>query len=242
MNNEMQEPRIRLILLDDLTLFRASLGRFLASDPAFELVGDCGAANEALEALKRSAVDVIVFDFDSRTDQGDDVISAARQSGYQGRFLVLSGAPDVLKSAIALKGGASGIFLKSEAPDRLVHAIKTVANGEMWVDPKVIRLLADQLIDRSIRFDEHRSPDALGDRERTVLLGVVEGLSNRKIADNLGLSESSVKNVLQKLFAMTAVRSRSQLVRRALEGSLGSGVVRLAEEVANNGNSVEGVR
>lgn len=235
MNNETQENRIRLIVLDEQGLFRASLSRFLASDSGFEVGGECGTVAEALDILKRSTVDVVLLDFDLHTKQGDDFISSARQSGYQGRFLVLAGMPDARKSAMALKCGACGIFLKSEAPERLVQAIKAVANGEMWVDPKLIRLLADQLIDRSIRIDGQRSAEALGDRERTVLLGIIEGLSNRKIADNMGLSESSIKNVIQKLFAMTAVRTRGQLVRLALEGSLGGVVVRQRDEMSTAG-------
>ena len=222
---------MQLILLDDLTLFRASLSRFLSSDPAFEVAGDFGVAEEALNALTRSSTNVVLFDADCRTEQGDDFIAAARRNGYQGQFLVLAGIPDVLKSAMALRAGASAIFLKSEPPERLIQAIKAVANGEMWVDQKIIRLLADQPIDRSIRLDDHRS-DPLGDRERSVLLGVVEGLSNRKIAQNMGLSESSVKNVLQRLFAMASVRTRSQLVRLALEGSLGGLMMRQPDELA----------
>lgn len=58
------------------------------------------------------------------------------RAGYQGRFPIVAGILDVQKSAMALNNGASGIFLKSEAPERLIHAIRRVANGEIWVDPK----------------------------------------------------------------------------------------------------------
>jgi DNA-binding NarL/FixJ family response regulator len=83
--------------------------------------------------------------------------------------------------------GASGIFLKSEPPDRLVQAIRLVRDGGIWV----------------------------------VLMGIVGGLSNRKIGENMGLLESSVKNFVQHLFSKAGVRTRSQLVRAALEGLLG---------------------
>lgn len=234
-NGETGEHRVRLIVLDELALFRSSLSRFLA-DSGFEIAGECGTAGEALEISRRSTVDIILLDSEIRSEQGEEFISAARQNGYEGQFLILTGILEGRKSAIALKSGVNGIFLKSEPPERLVQAIRAIANGEMWVDPKIIRLLADQSIDRCLKI-ENRGALSLGDREQIVLQGVVEGLSNRRIADNLGLSESSVKNVLQKLFAMTSVRTRSQLVRLALEGSLGGVMARQPEEIAGTGSS-----
>jgi DNA-binding NarL/FixJ family response regulator len=161
-------------------------------------------------------VDVVLLDFEVGPDHGTDFISAARQAGYQGRFLIVAGLADVRNSAIALKLGASGVFLKSEAPDRLVQAIRLVSDGGIWVDPKIIQLLADQ----SIHTPDLPSSGPLADRERNVLQGILEGLSNRKIGDHLGLSESAVKNIVQQLFTRAGVRTRSQLVRAALEGSL----------------------
>jgi two-component system, NarL family, nitrate/nitrite response regulator NarL len=126
MNDQTPESRIRLILLDEHGLFRASLGRLLASEPDLEVAGECGTSAEALEAIRGSTVDVVLLDFDVGAEHGNDFISAARQAGYQGRFLIVAGSADVRNSAIALKLGASGIFLKSEAPDRLVQAIRLV--------------------------------------------------------------------------------------------------------------------
>ena len=184
---ETQESRIRLVLLDEHGLFRASLGRFLASEPDLEAAGECGTSAEALELLKGSTVDLVLLDFDFGTEHGNDFISAARQAGYQGRFLIVAGSADVRNSAIALKLGASGIFLKSEAPDRLVQAIRLVGNGGIWIDQRIIQLLADQLVDQYARPDDQRSSGPLEDRERNVLLGILGGLANRKIGNNLGL-------------------------------------------------------
>ena len=220
MNIETPGNLIRLILLDELALFRASLGRYLASELGFDVVGQCGTCSEALETLKRTTADVILLDFEIGTEHGDDFISAARQLGYQGRFLIVAKDLDVRKSALALKLGATGVFLKSEALDRLVQAIRLVANGEVWVDQKVIQLLAEQFFFPYPRFEEKESVEPLGDRERNVLLGIVRGFSNRKIGDSMGLSESSVKNIVQRLFGKAGVKTRGQLVRFALEGSL----------------------
>jgi DNA-binding NarL/FixJ family response regulator len=223
-------------LLDDNGLFRASLGRWLASEPDLEVAGECGTSAQALDILKGTAVDVVLLDFDLGTEHGNDFISAARKAGYQGRFLIVAGSANVRNSAIALNLGASGIFLKSETPARLVQAIRLVGSGGVWLDQKIIQVLAVQLISRYPALEDPSPGAPLEERERNVLLGILEGLSNRKIGENMGLSESSVKNVVQHLFARTGVRTRSQLVRIALEGSLvatGEAPKRQSHEIPN---------
>jgi len=213
------ESAIRVILLDALGLSRASLARFLAA-VGFEISGECATSGEALDVLRHAAADVILLDFDLYADPAE-FISTAREAGYQGRFLAISSTVDARKSAVALKLGASGIFLKSEAPDRLVQAIRVVAAGDVWIDQKVIQSLAGELIDRD-RVRGVNSPRQIDDREKNVLLGILGGLSNRSIGEEMGLSESSVKNVVQRLFHKGGVKTRGQLVRMALEGAFGS--------------------
>jgi two-component system nitrate/nitrite response regulator NarL len=219
MDEQTAENRIRLALADDQVLFRASLGRFLATQPGFELAGECGTAAEVLELLNASAVDIVLSDLDLLTERGDDLISAARSAGYKGRFLIVAGAADARELSAAIKLGASGIFLKTEALDRLVQAIRLVASGAVWFDQKVIQLLADRLFDHP-QPDYRTSRNLLTDREEKVLLGILGGLTNRKIGENIGLSEGSVKGIVQQLFQKARVRKRGQLVRVALEGSL----------------------
>jgi len=219
MHEQTEENRIRLALVDDQVLFRASLGRFLATQPGFELAGECGTAAEALEILKGSSIDIVLSDLNLRQERGEDLISAARRAGYQGRFLMVAGAADARELSAAIKLGASGIFLKSEALDRLVQAIRLVASGAVWVDQKVLQLLADRLVDGP-QLDDRRTRGPMTDREEKVLLGILGGLTNRKIGENIGISESSVKGTVQQLFLKAGVRKRGQLVRVALEGSL----------------------
>jgi two-component system, NarL family, nitrate/nitrite response regulator NarL len=214
------EPRIQVMLLTDLGLFRGSLSRLLASEPDLEVVGECGTSAEALECLKASSADIVLLDFDIGAEIGNDFISSAQLAGYQGRFLIVAGSEDVRHSAIALKLGASGIFMKSKTPDRLIQAIRLVGSGGMWVDQEIIQTLAGEMINRIPPLRDQDFGRALDDRERNVLRGIVGGLTNRKIGDNLGLSESSIKNVVQQLFGKAGVRSRSQLVRAAFEGPL----------------------
>jgi DNA-binding NarL/FixJ family response regulator len=209
---------IRLVLLDDHVLFRESLSRLLGSEPDFQMAGDCGTLAEALDLLQRTAVDVVLLDFDLGDDHGSQFISSARRAGYQGKVLMVTAGMSASESAVALKLGASGIFLKHSSPSSLAQAIRLVAAGEMWVDQKVIQLLADGFP----RQDEPPLGKLLTDREQQVLRGLFEGLANKEIASELGVSESAIKATLQQLFQKTRVRTRSQLVRIALESSLGT--------------------
>ncbi len=207
---------IRLLLLDDHTLFREGLSRLLGSEPDFDMAGHCAASGEAMALLRNTRPDVVLLDFDLGEDHGSEFIAAARKAGYQGKFLMITAGMSATESSIALQLGASGIFLKHNSPTVLAQAIRTVAEGGMWVDPKVIRLMADG-VHQSI---EHGVRRHLTEREQEVLRGIFEGLSNKEIASQLNVTEGAVKATLQQLFQKTGVRTRSQLVRIALEASL----------------------
>jgi DNA-binding NarL/FixJ family response regulator len=208
--------RIRLLLLDDHVLFRESLSRLLASEPDFEMAGHCGTTAEALAMLPRQRVDVVLLDFDLGEDHGAEFIARARQAGFTGKILMVTAGMNAAESSAALRTGASGIFLKHNSPGSLAQAIRLVAGGEMWVDQRVIQMLADGVP----RRQEPSLRKLLTEREQEVLRGLFEGLTNKEIAAQLSVSESAVKATLQQLFQKTRVRTRSQLVRIALENSL----------------------
>ena len=208
--------RIRLLLVDDHPLFREGLARLLASEPDFEVVGQCSTSTEALQWLSRSEVDIVLLDFDLGNEQGSPFISSARHSGYARKILMVTAGMNATESSLALKMGASGIVLKHNSPGILANAIRLVAQGEMWVDQKVIQQMAERLP----QGNSQNLPKTLTRREEQVLRGVFEGLANKEIAAKIGVSETSVKATLQQLFRKTGVRTRSQLVRVALEGSI----------------------
>ena len=213
-----ESNRIRLILLEQNALLRTSLSRLLASEPDLDLVGECAGSREALELVRKTGADVVLLDFDAGADTCNEFLSTAARSIFSGRFLVMTTDADARTSAMALKLGASGVFLKSEAASRLVHAIRMVANGVIWIDQKVIRLLVERY---PLEWDTNYGK-GLKEREQEVLEGIMGGLSNRKIGDRMDLSESSVKAIVQRLFKKAGVRTRSQLVRIALERWPGS--------------------
>jgi DNA-binding NarL/FixJ family response regulator len=206
--------RIRLLLVDDHVLFRQSLHRLLASEPDFEVVADCGTAREALDVLQQGTVDVVLLDFDLGHDHGSRFIADSRGAGHTLKILMVTAGMSAIESSTALRLGASGIFLKHGSPGALAQAIRLVAGGAMWVDPHIIQLMAETVEERGAPSER----TSLTEREQQVLQGVFEGLANKEIGVHLGISESAVKGALQQLFRKTNVRTRSQLVRIALDG------------------------
>jgi DNA-binding NarL/FixJ family response regulator len=208
---------IRLLLVDDHVLFREGLSRLLASEPDFEMAGQCGTNAEALDVLRDRPVDMVLLDYDLNQDHVAQLISDARRTGFGGKILMVTAGMSAKESSVALKLGASGIFLKHNSPGSLAKAIRMVAAGDMWVDPKVLQAMAEEVQ----QGEETVSLPSLTEREQDVLQSVFEGLANKEIAARLGITEGAVKSCLQQLFQKTQVRTRSQLVRIALEGSLG---------------------
>jgi DNA-binding NarL/FixJ family response regulator len=203
-------PRIRLLLLDDHVLFREGVSRLLASEPDFELVAQCGTTAEGLDVIARAAVDIVLLDYELEDDTGTRFISAAHAAGYRGKILMVTAGMNEMQSSLAWKLGISGIALKHTSPAKLLDAIRAVAAGHLWN------------LHETIAAAGRRTPAERGltPRERLVLRGVLEGQSNQEIAERVGASLSSVKASLQQLFDKTGVRTRSQLVRVALERSL----------------------
>jgi DNA-binding NarL/FixJ family response regulator len=225
MNHTSEARRIKLALLDGHGLFRESLARLLAAEPDIEVVGQGSTFAEALQLLTGPGADMILLELKIGTDRSEAFISAARRAGYTGKFFLVTAAIDAAQCAAVLKLGASGIFPKCESASRLLRAVRLVASGETWVDQRVIQLMAD----RYPQYED-QSLDALTAREQVVLKGLLDGLTNRKIGDKAGVSESAIKATLQQLFERAGVRTRCQLVRAALEGALGT--------ASSNGQSV----
>lgn len=218
-----EEPkRIRIVLIDRHGLLRSSLARLLSLEPDLEVAGEFGNEDDALHLLRDAAVDLVLMDFNIGADHANRFIWSARTGGYQGRFLIVTATAEPESVATALHSGSSGIFLKSQPPERLIQAIRFVQAGSAWIDLETLWLLADHCVNRATRIPA-RGPDPfLDEREQQALNGIVAGLTNRAIGADMGVPETSVKNILQRLFAKAGVRTRSQLVRLAVEGSFGT--------------------
>lgn len=210
---KIAETKIRLMLVDDHTLFREGLARLLDAESGLHLVGHFSSTNEALAATELDSVQVILLDFDLGETRGLHFLREARDKGFTGKILMVTAGMSDVDALQALQSGASGIFLKHNPPGILITAISRVAAGEPWLDSPSL----GSLVGAASNKIKPQPSATLSIREQAVLKGVFEGLTNKEIAARLDISESYVKAVLQQLFAKTGVRTRSQLVRVALE-------------------------
>jgi DNA-binding NarL/FixJ family response regulator len=206
--------QIRILMVDDHTLFREGLSRLLETTPDFQIVGQCANVAEAISALSNTPADVVLLDYDLGYEQGSRLLVGLknRQSAVK-VLMVTAGMTDGATLQI-MEAGASGVFLKHSDPDQLVTAIHQVANNEIWLDSAAVRSLVAARNTQTDRM-EHARP--LTSRQSEVLRGILDGLANKEIAWKLNASESSIKAVIQELFRKAGVRTRSQLVRIAIE-------------------------
>ncbi len=208
--------KIQLLLLDDHTLFRAMLSRLLETESDFRVVANCSSSAEALDALGRNQVDLVLLDYDLGNRQtGLQFAREVREARYTSRIFIVTAGMNDADYVRALGLGVCGIFLKHSPPEMLIEAIRKVMAGETWIDPRCVQGLVKAVESEG----RNARKNQLSERERDVLKGVFSGFSNKEIAAQLSISEASVKSALQQLFVKTGVRTRSQLVRIALEDS-----------------------
>jgi len=203
--------RTSILLVDDHALFRESVGRLLTSEPGFEVTALCGSIEEALAALQKARVDIVLLDYDLGQRDGREFIRLARQLGFAGKVLVVTAGVEREQAADLIRNGISGIFMKHNSAALLVEGIRHVLAWKVWFDRELLQAAM------GASSVQESKGERFTERERQVLSYVFEGLINKEIAERIGVSESSVKATLQQLFSKTGVRSRSQLVRIALE-------------------------
>ena len=219
-----EKPDVRILLVDDHTLFREGLRRLLDGESGVMVCGDFESAEEAIAGLKRGlAFDVALVDYEltvagGHTTNGLDLLRQIRAIAPGANVLFVTAGMNMADLMTALKDLNAGIFLKTEPIAELMLAIRRTAKGERWVSSGAAMALVEN--QQSQADKEKQRHEHLSERENVVLRCVLEGLSNKEIGARIDITESSVKAVLQKLFEKTGVRSRSQLVRYAIEAQI----------------------
>lgn len=200
--------------MDDHSLFRESLSRLLEADSRFLVVGQCATVSEAIASYTETSVDVVLLDYDLGEEQGSRLLPELKSRFGAAKVLMVTAGMSDATTFQVMEGGAAGIFLKHSSLNQLTTAIERVAEGEIWLDTVAARSLFGGNSTWRERFERARP---LTTRQTEVLRGILDGLTNKEIAWNLKVSESSIKAVIQELFHKAGVRTRSQLVRITIE-------------------------
>ena len=178
------------------------------------VIGQCATTMEALEVLSGSEADVVLLDYDLGEESGFVLLTELKSRAVDAKVLMVTAGLSDEATLAVMDAGAVGIFLKHNSPEQLIAAIQRVAEGEVWLDNAALQAL---LAGRRNRIEVVERSRPLTARQSDVLRGILDGLANKEIAWKLKTSETSVKAVIQELFHKAGVRTRSQLVRIAIE-------------------------
>jgi two-component system nitrate/nitrite response regulator NarL len=214
---------IRILVVDDHTLFRRGLTALLARDPQLQVVGDAADAGDALRRAAELQPDVILLDNHLPGVNGVDVLPALREAVPGVRVLMLTVSEDEQDLAAALTGGASGYLLKTIEGDALVNAIVRAMRGESVVAEEMTGKLVAAYRGAAAAPAPPAPPSKvaqLSPREQDILRGIARGASNKEIGRDLGIAETTVKIHVQHVLRKLDVSSRLQAAVIASEHGL----------------------
>jgi two-component system, NarL family, nitrate/nitrite response regulator NarL len=214
---------IRILVVDDHTLFRRGLTALLQRDAQFAVVGDAADSGEALRRAEALQPDLILLDNHLPGVNGVDVLPALRKAAPQARVLMLTVSEDEQDLAAALRAGAHGYLLKNMEGDALATAIRRCMRGDSVVAEEMMGKLVNAFREAGSSPAEPSpllpasAPDAtkaalasLSPREQDILKGLARGESNKEIARHLGIAETTVKIHVQHVLRKLEVTSRVQ--------------------------------
>ncbi len=209
---------VRVVVADDQPLVRAGLRMILETEPGIEIVGEAGNGAEAVAVCEHAHPDVVLMDVRMPVVDGIEATRLVTAVDDPPRVLVLTtfDLDEIVYDA--LRAGASGFLLKDASEDRLVTAIRVVAEGGSLFAPSVTRRLIEEFASRA--QTEPARVEGLTGREAEVLQLVARGLSNTEISAELFISENTVKTHVARVLMKLGLRDRVQAVVLAYESGL----------------------
>jgi len=214
---------IRVLIADDQPMVRAGLRMILELEPDIDIVGEAADGNEAVAVAAATEPDVILMDVRMPNLDGLEAtrrIVGSREDGP--RVLILTTFDLDVYVYEALASGASGFVLKDIEPEKLVDAIRVIANGEALLSPTVTKKLIEEFVRRppDVVRPSPRELEQLTAREAEIMALVARGLSNAEIAAQAFVSEPTVKTHVARILMKLGLRDRVQVVVYAYEHGL----------------------
>ncbi|HSO26891.1 MAG TPA: response regulator transcription factor [Anaerolineales bacterium] len=222
---------IRLMLVDDHEVVRAGLRSFLNAQTGMQVIGEASSGEEALELGPKICPDVIVMDITMPAMDGMEATRRLRVSCAHAKILVLTVHEDKQYFFEMLAAGALGYVSKQSAAEELVAAIRTVAQGLVYLQPALARWLLEDYRRLLIEYQpdtggfeapEERQPglDELSKRERQVVELVAEGLTSNEVGEQLGISPKTVARHRERIMHKLNLHSSTELVKFAIRTGL----------------------
>ncbi len=211
---------IRVIIVDDHAIVRAGMRMLIESDTEIEIVGEGGTGAEALQMAHDLEPDIVVMD-----------VTMPEMDGIEATRRIKDETPNVAVLAVTihegpdyffqmLQAGSSGYVPKRAAPEDLLRAIHTVAEGNVFLEPGIAKDLVADYLQRVEDGAEQDSYDGLTERECEVLTSIAEGGTNREIAEELGISIKTVERHNENIMRKLNLHTRTELVKYAIRKNL----------------------
>ena len=206
--------KLRILLADDHGIVREGLKRLVEAEADMEVIGEASDGLEALEKAQILGPDVAVLDVSMGNMNGAEAARRIRVVCPQTRILALTVHEDTSYLRELLDAGAAGYVLKRAAADELIRAIRAVASGGVYVDPRIAGKLVNTF---GSTKGAHGVTGDLSEREAAVLRFIAQGYTNKEIASQLGLSVKTVETYKARSMDKLGLRSRVDIVRAANE-------------------------
>jgi len=210
---------IRVFVAEDHAIVRKGIRALLTLEPGIEVVGEAGNGQEAVQGIERSRPDVILMDLVMPEMDGIEAIRQVMARQPEARILVLTSFATDDKVFPAIKAGALGYLLKDSEPREVAEAIRQVHRGESSLHPRIARKLMQELTRPP---EQPPTTDPLTEREIEVLRLVAQGKNNRDIAEELTITEGTVRVHVSSILGKLHLASRTQATLYALREGLAS--------------------
>jgi two-component system nitrate/nitrite response regulator NarL len=208
---------IRIVVVDDHTLFRRGIISLLSHEPGFAIVGEAADGFEGIRTVLAQRPDVVLLDLNMPGISGLEALAAILKDVPDTQVVMLTVSEDAEDLVAALRSGAQGYLLKNIDSEFLVQSIRRAAEGESVISPE----MAGKLM-RQVRTNAPgpQPADVLSPREREIVQRLAKGGSNKEIARDLDLAESTVKIHVQHILRKLGLSSRVQAAVWAIENGI----------------------
>jgi DNA-binding NarL/FixJ family response regulator len=208
---------MKILLVEDETLVRLGLCELLKLNPDYEIVGQAEDGVRAVDILMSIPSDVVLMDVRLPGQSGVDVLKAVRDRGFTTPIILVTTFDDDETFFRAIQVGANGFLRKDSSLAELTSCIDRVISGERVFRPSVTRTARSGLEALQPKFESLDLPEPLTKKEAEVLSLMTAGLSNKEIAESLGVTEATIKTHASTIFAKLGVRDRVRAVLKGLE-------------------------